>query len=766
MDKNNPLDDNLNKESSEIDFKEIYFILSSNFNMIISSVIISFLVSIIYIYCSIPLYQSYASILVESSSNQLSLFSNMGMSENANTIDNEVEILKSRNTINRVLNQFINTDEYKNMYLFNNKDYDLPDVNSLFRKVFLVDYFSNQRPVKINDQFQIKLLVESLRSRLSINKIRNTDVIEISLLSPDPNESARIVNRLISAYQSVDKEWNNGEMIHMKTFLDSQIDFKEQELNEVENKLSEFQKKEEIYGLDGNSELLLKQLTLIESDYYSNQAQENILEERKKYLYNELTEEEKLLTERVMNTINERLFALKSEIAQRESDLISTIALQGEEHQAVTSGRKTLNKLKETLKQQTNLLISQGVSIGDPIEYRQALMDTILVIEASQALFASKSKELNKLVKKYEHELSILPNKALTFSRLARERNILSETYAIMMQKREEAKISEASQLGKIRIVDLAYPDIVPVKPKKISILILFLFMGVFLGALLSFLKEYLDNTIKTLYEIERFNLEILAMIPTIGVNYKDDKGNNKKQTKKIERTLITHEDSKSPVSEAYRTLRTNLMYRFSDIKSGQAILFSSPGPGEGKTTSIANLAITFANLGKKTLLVDTDLRKPVMHKVFNQNQSPGLTDYLLENSNDIDKLPRATDTENLSIITSGSVPPYPSEILGADKMQSLVEELKKKWDIVLFDLPPLMAVTDAYVMLKHMDHFVLVVRSGVTQKGALKRCITYLRMANLNETGVVVNQIDKTRSSNDEGFDYYQQYYGMEESS
>ena len=124
MDKNNPLDHNLNKESSEIDFKEIYFILSSNFNMIISSVIISFLVSIIYIYCSIPLYQSYASILVESSSNQLSLFSNMGMSENANTIDNEVEILKSRNTINRVLNQFINTDEYKNMYLFNNKDYD------------------------------------------------------------------------------------------------------------------------------------------------------------------------------------------------------------------------------------------------------------------------------------------------------------------------------------------------------------------------------------------------------------------------------------------------------------------------------------------------------------------------------------------------------------------------------------------------------------------------------------------------------------------
>ena len=766
MEKNNYLNDNGNIESSEIDFKEIYFILSTNINLIISLVVLSFITAIIYIFCSIPLYQSYASILVESNSNQLSLFSNIGMNENANTIDNEVEILKSRNTINRVLNQFIKSNEYKDMYLFQTKEYELQYKNKIFRKIFFADTFSKQEPIDINDKYEMKLLVEDLRSRLQINKIRNTDVIEISLLSPGPNESAKIINQLIFAYQSIDKEWNNGEMIHMKTFLDSQIEFKQQELNEVENSLSEFQKKEEIYGLDGNSELLLKQLTLIESDYYSNKAQENILEERKKYLYNELTEEEKLLTERVMNTINERLFALKSEIAQRESDLISTIALQGEDHQAVMAGRKTLDKLKETLKEQTNLLISQGVSIGDPIEYRQTLMDTILVIEASQALLASKSKELKKLVGKYESELSVLPDKALTFSRLERERSILSETYALMMQKREEAKISEASQLGKIRVVDLAYPDIIPVKPKKMSILILFLLMGVGLGSLLSFLKEYLDNTIKTLHEIERFDLEILAMIPTIGIDYGNHKNRNREPNKKLERRLITYEDAKSPVSEAYRTLRTNLIYRFPDSDNGHTILFSSPGPGEGKTTSIANLAITFANLGKKTLLVDTDLRKPVMHNVFKQNQSPGLTDYLLDSNSDIDQLVKNTDTENLSIITSGSVPPYPSELLGSGNMEGFINYLKSKWDVVLFDLPPLMAVTDAYVMLKHMDHFVLVVRSGVTQKGALKRCMTYLRMSNLNETGVVVNQIDKTRSSNDEGFDYYQQYYGIEESS
>jgi len=759
--KNNHKNNDIDFDSNEIDFKEIYFILSNNIKLLIYSILISFFLAIIYIYCSIPLYQSYASILVESNSNGLSLFADFGMNENANLIDNEVEILKSRNTINRALEQFISEGSDKDMYLFGTKKYNLPRSSQLFRKFFLVNSFTKNKSIDINDKYERKLLLEKLRDRLSINKIRNTDVIEISLLSPSPNESANIINALIASYQSVDKEWNNGEMIHMKTFLSSQIRLKEKELNLVEDNLSKFQKEEKIYGLDGNAELLLKQLTFIESDYYSNIAQENILEERRKYLYNQLTEEEKLLADRVMNTINERLSALKFEIAQRESDLISTMALQGEEHQAVTAGTKILNKLKVTLKQQTELLISQGISIGDPIQYRQGIMDTILVIEASQALLASKSIELNKLVKKYENELSDLPDKSLAFFRLQRDQNILSETYALMMQKREEAKISEASQLGKIRIVDLAFPEIIPVKPKKISILILFMILGSSLGALACFIREYLDNSIKSIHEIERFDLEILAMIPTIGMQY-----NNKKEkiVQKLERRLITHEDAKSPVSESYRTLRTNLIYRFSDIGSGQAILFSSPGPGEGKTTSIANLSITFANLGKRTLLVDTDLRKPVMHDVFNKEQTPGLTDYLLGNESDIDLLVNKTDTENLSIMTSGSVPPFPSELLGSDKMQTLISGLKSKWDVILFDLPPLMAVTDAYVMLKHMDHFVLVLRSGVTQKGALKRCLAYLRMADLHETGVVINQIDKSRASKDEQFDYYQQYYGIEE--
>ncbi len=118
-------------------------------------------------------------------------------------------------------------------------------------------------------------------------------------------------------------------------------------------------------------------------------------------------------------------------------------------------------------------------------------------------------------------------------------------------------------------------------------------------------------------------------------------------------------------------------------------------------------------------------------------------------------------DIDNLGLMTSGNVPPFPSELLGSDKMQVLIQELKNNWDVVLFDLPPLMAVTDAYVILKEMDQFLLVLRAGVTQKGALKRSMSYLNLSGIGTTGVVINQVDKAKASKDERFDYYQDYYG-----
>ena len=328
-----------------------------------------------------------------------------------------------------------------------------------------------------------------------------------------------------------------------------------------------------------------------------------------------------------------------------------------------------------------------------------------------------------------------------------------------MSQKLEEAKIGEASKLSKIRIIDKAIPGAVPVKPKKMQNMLFGLLLGIGLGAAVAMLLELFDNTVKSIEQLERRGLSVLAMIPSIGTG--KTRHNSKRYLKqdknvaKLHRRLITHEDPKSPVSEAYRSLRTSLMYTRKDEQCNM-ILASSPGPGEGKTTTIANLAITYANLSKKTLLVDSDLRKPVLHNVFKKDKTPGLTSYLSSKSH-LDEIINKTDIANLDLITSGIITPNPSEILESKKMIDFIEKIKDKYDVVLFDSPPLIAVTDPYVLLKYIHQFILIVRPCITERGALDRIVSSTRHADLDITGVVMNAISE---ENAYGAGYYYNYY------
>ena len=228
-------------------------------------------------------------------------------------------------------------------------------------------------------------------------------------------------------------------------------------------------------------------------------------------------------------------------------------------------------------------------------------------------------------------------------------------------------------------------------------------------------------------------------------------------EAKQLQRRLITHEDPKSPVAEAYRSLRTSIMYSSAneEIKS---ILVSSPGPGEGKTTTIANLAITYANLGKKTLLIDTDLRRPVQHRVFNVKRDPGITHYLSGATDDFNSVIQETEIKNLFVVSAGVIPPNPSELLGSERMRKLVSQLEAEWDMVLFDSPPLVAVTDATMVSKEIDRIIMVVKSGGTDKGAFNRTLLALQNVEAPLGGVVMNAVTSKNSYG--SYYYYYQYY------
>lgn len=203
-------------------------------------------------------------------------------------------------------------------------------------------------------------------------------------------------------------------------------------------------------------------------------------------------------------------------------------------------------------------------------------------------------------------------------------------------------------------------------------------------------------------------------------------------------------------------------MFNRSKNDDGSVILVSSPGPGEGKTTTIVNLAITYANLGKRTLLIDCDLRKPVTHKIFSIDKDPGLTRYLSGNENELNSIIVNSEVNNLDVITCGVVPPNPSEILASSRMDEAITSLKKKYEIILIDSPPLLAVTDSFVLTKFADQFILVVRSGKTEKGGLDRSLDQMKQVNVNLSGVVVNDVDESNSyGKGYYYNYYQYYYG-----
>ena len=225
-----------------------------------------------------------------------------------------------------------------------------------------------------------------------------------------------------------------------------------------------------------------------------------------------------------------------------------------------------------------------------------------------------------------------------------------------------------------------------------------------------------------------------------------------------FKRRLITYEDPKSPISESYRSLRTNISYASTIDKKIKSLLISSSQTGEGKSTTTANLAIAFAQLRKKTLLVDADLRKPVQHNVFGHPRGPGLSEYLIGEISELDQIIHPTKIENLSIMTAGGLPPNPSELLGSDAMSSLIERLEADWDMILFDSPPIVAVTDASMISGEIDSIALVVKAGQTERSAVDRALDTIRNVKAPLIGAILN--GASQESLGGKYAYYYSYY------
>jgi non-specific protein-tyrosine kinase len=286
-----------------------------------------------------------------------------------------------------------------------------------------------------------------------------------------------------------------------------------------------------------------------------------------------------------------------------------------------------------------------------------------------------------------------------------------------------------------------------PISPKVPETVASAAAIGLALALAGVFLIEYLDDTVRSAEEVARLSqLPVMAAIARMQGDLYPDK-------------LVTVRDPLSPVSEAYRVLRTGVRFASVD-KPLRTLMVASPGPSEGKSVTAANLAVVFAESGQRVLLVDSDLRRPVQHRVFGVSNLHGLSDGMLESNPGVLEHVQATEVENLFLLTSGDIPPNPSELLGSDRMAEVIEVLKESFDLVVFDSPPILVVTDAMVLGSRVDGVLLVTDSGQTHRRAVERATDELRRARATLLGVVLNRASERGGGYGYGYGYYYYHY------
>ncbi len=436
-------------------------------------------------------------------------------------------------------------------------------------------------------------------------------------------------------------------------------------------------------------------------------------------------------------------------------DVFSALALEKSPKYvgAIDPIKRFLSKLKVEPSRNTRL-----VYINYEDEDRELATQIVnmmaTVYSARNLVCISKNENVNlikneylKLQAKYSEYTKIFKSKHPKMTRLKEEIAQLEDR-----MRKEEADPFKATGLkaNNVRIIDAAEVPKAPERPKKAQNILIAMIVGLIGGTALAFLIEYLDNTIKTTDDIERYvKLPLLGYIPVIEKSFTE-----------LQRDRLVNLLPTCPVSEAYRSIRTAIMFSSSEEKTTKDVLITSAGPQEGKSLTACNLAITMAYSGNSVLLVDADMRKPRIHEVFKQKEDVGLSNFLTGQAS-LDEIIKKTDIENLSVVTCGLIPPNPSELLSTKRMREFVEKAKEKYNSVIFDSPPLAVVTDAVVLSSIIDGTVIVINSKKTTRSAVTRSKQLLENAKANVFGVILNNYRVERGS----YYYYSHYYYAKDS-
>jgi len=419
-------------------------------------------------------------------------------------------------------------------------------------------------------------------------------------------------------------------------------------------------------------------------------------------------------------------------------------------------------------------------------ELKSEIEKAVDLAESGYRADLKKESSLKTLLEKQRADVVRMNSNAILYNSLKIEVENKRKLLNSLVQRQNETLVS--ARLGglktsNISIIDRGEVPKSPVSPKKKRNLILAFLIGILGGGGLCFLLEYLDNTVKGPEDVEKLaglpSLGVIPYLPPEGVRrkkrygfyskykYSDGKQNPGEEespldVKEIE--FVNEFYPKLSVSEDYRTVRTSILLSQTEAPP-KTIAFSSSMPQEGKTATVTNMAVSYSQLEKKVLIIDADLRKPRLHRLFKIKNVTGLSGYLTGRVSIKDAIQK-TSHENIWIISSGPIPPNPAELLNSDRMKELLDDMKEKFDVVLLDTPPILAVVDALIVSSLSESMVFIIKAGKTARMPFLRAVDELKQAKTKIIGVVFNEVKiKEREYYSPYYHYYRtNYYGGEE--
>jgi exopolysaccharide transport family protein len=726
----------MNKDEQQIDIRNYLQVMMKRRWTIISVFTIIFVSVFIYTLTATPIYQSSVRLVIEKENPNVVSIQEV-MSVDASTTDyyiTQYKIIESR-TIAREVIKRLNLEDSEE---FNPKPQKtvLSNIKKSIKGIkesIQNTIFSMFRTGKKAEQFETDdsdaQLVSAFLGRINVSPIRNSRLVDLHFIARDPQLSALAVNTLADVYIEKKLETKLKAVKNAVLWLHERVDEERQKVETAERKLLEYKEKKGIFT-DFSSDvekITAQKLAKLNAQVIDAEAHRVEAETRYKQALALKKNPDMLdsIPEVLRNDLIREIKQMEVNLYKRISELSKKYGKNHPKMIAVQSEIDSLNRRKhKEIQRVINSLRN---------EYQVAL---------------AKEKTLLQALSKQKKESMELNQKSIQYGVLQREAESARHMYELLIRRFKETSLTEDMKTGNVRIVDPAEVPKFPIRPRKKLNIFLGIVFGLFIGIAMAFTFEFLDNTLKNPEDIRNYlNIPYLGPVPTFDI-----------ERENIDMPeLITQYSPKSTASESYRGIRTSLLFSSAD-RPPKIILVTSAGPSEGKTLTSTNLAITMAQAGSRVVIVDCDMRKPKVHKMFGIGRDKGMSSVLVSNELEsmIDEVITHSPIPNLDVIPCGPIPPNPSEIIGSQKMSRIMEKLQEKYDRIIVDSPPITAVTDSTVLAKFVDGVMLVVHAGVTPRQVVKTGLEQIQGVDANVLGAVLNDVDTGKES----YYYYQYYY------